>query len=82
MWIIPVLEILTDVDAFLKFCRNQARLNSEEDAYALGYSFASCLVLQRLVQVFLDWPEVFGVDRDELVERAFQSNLSFLDMPS
>ncbi|HEV2138929.1 MAG TPA: hypothetical protein VGR53_08805 [Nitrososphaerales archaeon] len=57
-------------------------MKSSTNALALGFSFASCLALQRLIQAILDRPAVFGAGYDETVERAFQSDVSFLEMPT
>lgn len=82
LWMVPILDCLVDLDSFHEFCDARSVQKDNYDRLALGYGFAACLALQRLIQALLDRPVLFGAPYDEAVERAFQSDTSFSDMPS
>jgi len=82
LWMVPILNKLVDVHSFFKFIESHSAHYGDRNALALGYCFASCLALTRLIRSVLDAPAVFGGIYDEAVERAFQSEVSFLEVPT
>lgn len=82
LWMVPILDRLVNLDSFLEFCDTNRVQKADYDRLALGYGFAACLALQRLIQALLDRPVLFGAPYDVAVERAFQSDTSYSEMPS
>ena len=75
-----VLNQLLDLDSFSVYLENVAK-NPMDDDLSLGYGFLVALVLERLIDSFLLDPSLFGLQWNELVNRAHQTDTPFSEFP-